>query len=75
MKEIEDGKYFAILADETTDTSTCEQVSMCICFVDASGKLCEEFLGFVQAHSTTGSDLVNLLVSSPQSWRLDLACM
>ena len=47
VKEIEKAKYFPILADETTGTSTCEQVSICIHFVDASGKLLQEFLGFV----------------------------
>ena len=75
VTEIEEAKYFAILADETTDTSTCEQVSICIRFVDASGKLREEFLGFVQASSTTGCNLANLLLSSLQSWGLDPAYM
>ena len=51
-------QFFSVLADETTDVSTTEQLSIiCVRFVETTGsqiKLREEFLGFVAVTSTTG---------------------
>ena len=38
--------YFSILADETTDCSNEEQLSLVIRLVDNSGEIREDFLGF-----------------------------
>ena len=37
-------QYWSILADETQDCSTCEQVSLCIRYVKEN-EVCEDFLG------------------------------
>ena len=41
-----DAPYFSILADEVTDVSNREQLSIVIRFVDSGGNIHEEFLGF-----------------------------
>ena len=50
------------LANEATDASTMEQISICVCFVDRKDEdstleVREEFLGFVEAESTKGAVL------------------
>lgn len=51
MKEARSAKWFSVMADECTDESTIEQMSICIRYVKASdGKFDarEEFIGFVE---------------------------
>lgn len=45
------------MADETTDISNIEQLSLCVRYVDINNRLNEDFLQFVPIHSLTGSDL------------------
>ena len=47
VAEIKDAKFFSILADEATDCSNIEQMSVVIRFVDRTLTIREEFLGFV----------------------------
>ena len=64
-----------MLADETTDVSTTEQLSICVRFVDTTGaqvKLREEFLGFVAVISTTGENIAEVILSTLESWGLDV---
>ncbi|KAF0745937.1 zinc finger MYM-type protein 1-like [Aphis craccivora] len=49
-------KYFSILCDETTATSTIDQMTIFIRYVDSSTfTIREDFLGFVEMASTTGT--------------------
>ena len=41
--------YWSLMADETQDCSTSEQVSICVRYVDVNGDVCEDFMGFVKA--------------------------
>ena len=47
VKEIKEAKYFSVLADEATDCSNVEQMSVVLRFVDTLLKVREEFLGFI----------------------------
>ena len=47
VKEIKENRYFSVLADEASDCSNQKQLSLVIRFVDDSGKIREEFLGFL----------------------------
>ena len=55
---------FAFIADEATDCSTREQVSICVRYLDESNDIQEQFLEFVEAKSTTGEALAQLFLST-----------
>lgn len=48
---------FAVLADETTDISITEQLSLCVRYVDSNNVLNEQFLQFFAIHGLTGKSL------------------
>ena len=47
VKEIKENRFFSVLVDEASDCSNQEQLSLVIRFVDGSGEIREEFLGFL----------------------------
>ena len=51
---------FSVIADETSDISNLEQVSLYIRFVH-EGEICEKFIGFIETASTTGQSLFELI--------------
>jgi len=53
---------FSVLADETTDISTTEQLSICVRYVDSKNILNESFLQFFSIHSLTGKDLATSIL-------------
>ena len=57
IDEIQTVKNFSILADEVTDCSNLEQVSIVIRFVDRDKTIREEFLGFIAVEHITGEAL------------------
>ncbi|XP_052799033.1 zinc finger MYM-type protein 1-like [Mya arenaria] len=72
-----DAVCFALIADESTDKSTKEQVSVCLRFVQrGSGsqqfRVREDFLGFVQASRTTGEVLAELLLTSLENHGIEV---
>ena len=67
-------EYFAILADEATDTSTKEQVSLCLRFIESGSNRCEvreEFIGFLHASSIRGEALATLLLDTLDEYEID----
>lgn len=72
--------FFALIADETTDTSTREQVSVCLRYIQRDSfsgdvSIKEDFLDFVMATSTTGEHLAELLIETLQSAGVNIAKM
>ena len=61
VEEIADAKYFALLADETTDFSKQEQLCVCIRYVK-DFKIRERFLCFDQATDLTGAGLAKQIL-------------
>lgn len=61
VQECNAANCFSIIADETTDVSTIEQVALCLRYVDTDTdgvlKVKEGFVGFAEASSTTGEAL------------------
>ena len=55
-----------MIADEVTDKSTTEQISICVRFVgkDSNGELClkESFVCFAEASSTSGEYIAQIIV-------------
>ncbi|KXJ14854.1 52 kDa repressor of the inhibitor of the protein kinase [Exaiptasia diaphana] len=61
--------FFTILADEASDVSNTEQLSLSIRFVDENCNIHEEFLGFLSCERTTGEALAKLIY---EHWSLDI---
>ena len=66
-----DAPYFLILADEVTDVSNREQLSIVIRFVDSSGNIHEEFLGFHNLQRIKGEVIASLMLDTLPPWNLD----
>ena len=65
---------FSLLADETTDVSTKEQITLCVRFVELNRitqkvTLHDEFL---ESESTTGEDLTESFIKNMQTFGVDL---
>ncbi|XP_076283965.1 52 kDa repressor of the inhibitor of the protein kinase-like [Lasioglossum baleicum] len=74
VKKINSAKCFSLLADETCDISTTEQLSLCVRYIDEENdsKLCEQFLQFVPVTSTTGKNLSQTILESLNNYGIDL---
>ena len=67
VSECNSANCFSVIADETTDVSTTEQISLCVRYVgvDSDEEMCvkESFLGFAEASSTTGEELATTIMT------------
>jgi len=65
VKMVNSSQCFSVLADETTDVSVKEQLTLCVRFVNGTGenaKLCEYFLKYVEVHNLTGQHLASTIL-------------
>ncbi|XP_050064715.1 zinc finger MYM-type protein 1-like [Aphis gossypii] len=70
VKEVNMAACFSVLADETTDISVKEQLSICVRYVAGSGTdvyLCERFLMYIEIDSLTGKDLAFSIINGLNS--------
>ncbi|PAA56516.1 hypothetical protein BOX15_Mlig007787g1 [Macrostomum lignano] len=70
VKKINKAGYFALLADETTDSSHKEQMSICVRYLDISDgsvAIHEEFICFVHVEDLTGIGLATKLLETLDS--------
>lgn len=66
---------FAVIADEATDVSTREQVSLCIRFLDSKDGILyvrEEFIGFIHTVSLKSEALAQVILNALQDNGLDI---
>lgn len=62
VERVKLAKYYSILCDETTDVSTLEQMTICVRYVDVTTWVIrEDFLGFIEMVSTTGTVIKNTI--------------
>ena len=73
IHEIQTAKFFTILADEVTDCSNLEQLSIVIRFVDSDKNIREDFLGFITVERITGESLATALLSWLESRNIDIS--
>ena len=71
VKDVANVKFFSLLADETSDNSHVEQLSLSLRFVK-NNKFHEEFLCFVPLTSTTGEALADCILTNLSRLGLDL---
>ena len=57
-------KLFTVIADETTDTSTKEQLAICVLYLDIDdGIVREQLIGMANPHETTGEALATAILA------------
>ena len=65
VAEVNSSKMFSIMADEAADVSNQENLSLVLRFVDSSGIIREEFVGFhLCGEETTGEAIKDLILNS-----------
>ena len=67
-----DAPYFSILADQVTDVSNREQLSLVIRFVDSDNNIHEQFLGFHNLQRITGGAIASSILDTLPQWNLDI---
>ncbi|CAC5376291.1 unnamed protein product [Mytilus coruscus] len=50
LKKVKEAKWFSIMADESTDVGTKEQMALCIRYVDRTATVFEDFIGFINGN-------------------------
>ena len=76
VQQCNDAICYSFLADEATDASTMEQIAMCVRYYsEIEQDLREDFVGFVQAESTTGEALFNKFIEGQRDAGLDISKM
>lgn len=61
------------MADETTDVSVSEQLTICVRYISGTGndvQINEEFIKFVEIHSLTGNNLASAILNGNLSFIL-----
>ena len=61
-RRVREAKWYSIMADETSDTARLEQATVIVRYVDESGSIHEDFVGFVHAEDLTGEGMAKLLI-------------
>ena len=75
VKKITQAEYFSVLADETTDISCKEQLSICIRYVDSDNCLQEDFLQFIEVDGLSGESLSRAILTNLQRFGIDISKM
>ena len=70
VHDVQESGKFAVIADETSDISRTEQVSLCLSYI-ADGTKKETFIGFYATKSTEGEVLFELLKKAIGDLHLD----
>ena len=68
-------KYWSVMADETQDCSSTEQLTMCSRFVNKDYEVCKEFLGFVKLASMDAETVARNILDAVRQWGLNLECL
>ena len=63
VQPFKEAQFFSVMVDETSDIGRIQQATVVIRFVESSGAICEEFLGFVEADDMTGKGLAQLIIT------------
>ena len=74
VTKIAESHYFSVLADETTDSATKEQMALCVRYLDRDSsqtvKVAEDFLGFVELKKQDAETISNSILDKLQEWGL-----
>jgi len=76
VEKINAAKCFVILADETTDISGKEFLTLCIRYVEESDSACvikEDFIDFIEIENMSGSAIADVLISNLKKYGIDIS--
>ena len=71
-KEIQSARFFSVIADEASDCSQTEQLSLVISFIDENSTIREEFVEFVKCESTSAEYLTNKITQAVENLSLNM---
>ena len=71
IAEVNEARFFSLLADETTDVSRKEQLTVCLRYVHPDFNIRERFLCFAEAPHLTGMDLSVQMLSILRECHID----
>ena len=74
LREIEQAKFYTVIADEVSDVSNKEQLSIAIRYV-LNGTVHESFIDFAEVERITGEALASTILHCVQAWGLSLSNM
>lgn len=66
VDKVNESKCFSVMADETTDVSVSEQLTICVRYLSGTGsniEINEDFLKFYEISSLTGKDLASSILN------------
>lgn len=66
VNKVNESKCFSVLADETTDVSISEQLTVCVRYLSGTGsniEINEDFLKFYEISSLTGKNLASAILN------------
>ncbi|KAL4091727.1 hypothetical protein QTP88_026374 [Uroleucon formosanum] len=73
VANVNKSKSFTILADETTDVSNKEQITLCVRYVDLNAnKIGEDFLQFIEIQNMSGKGLSDVILKSMTDFGLNI---
>ena len=72
LSDIKQARFFSLLADEVTDISNQEQVSVAVKYVGKQSEVREVFVDLVSVERITGQALADALIDRLTSWGLRL---
>src|SRR5678815_3127102 len=76
LNEVNNCKYFSLLADEVADISGTEQLSIGVHFVDKDFNVREEFLGFTPLKKLKAEDIARAILSTTRDiYNLNMSCL
>ena len=72
LKDIREATYYSVMADEVTDVSNHEQLSIVIRYVTRTLEVKEVFIDIIQTERITGKVLAQLIIDRLFQWELPL---
>lgn len=73
IHQVKQSPLFSVIADEVTDSSNREQLSLVLRYIDSNGHIQEDFVDFMECdEGITGQAIADKILSSLQGYTLDL---
>ena len=60
------------MANETQDSSTTEQLRLCLRYLSSKNEVCEEFIGFIRFEKLDAQTIADTLLHALQQWAFNL---
>ena len=73
IEKCKEAPFFSLCADETTDVSVTEQLSLCVRYIDQSTmEVCEDFLGYMRLEKCDAESIAGVITETLQKWTLNI---